>query len=90
MAEGGIEKPPCPNCGRAMGYQYLAREPGRCHLWRVLNMQHRPDYDTVVDCFNHTTKRLKQMEEAAADLEGTLDAAQSALARRHAKQWGIW
>ncbi len=79
-------KPPCPNCGRPMGFEYVTVEKGKCQLWRVKNEHHsNADIDpgTSSDCFTHTWHRITALEARVADLEASKRAAQRSLGRHH-------
>lgn len=79
------DKPPCPNCGRPMGFEYQIVEAGKCQLWRVLKEcpQIEVNPTTVRDCFTETTIRLAAIRDTVADLNAAKKAAQRALDRHH-------
>lgn len=80
------EHPPCPNCGRSIGFEYVDVEPGKCQLWRWLNeggADNSPAPRTVSDCFANTSRRIRELQAKIAELEESKKAAQRALSRRH-------
>lgn len=78
---------PCPNCARPCGVEYVEVETGKCQLWRWFNecgSHHKIPPRTVSDCFAHTSRRIRELAAAIAELDASKRAAQSALRRRHA------
>ena len=79
---------PCPNCGRPIGFEYVAVEEGKCQLWRCFNEDnHRaPSLASVADCFMVTAKRIRGLTTQLVETEKAKQAAQRALSRHHARE----
>jgi len=80
------EQGPCPNCGRPIGFEYVAVEQGKCQLWRWIADGYdldKADRRTITDCFALTSRRIKELVRVFDETRTSLKAAQSALSRHH-------